>query len=255
MAKNLRLTDEQKKKLLKEFTKALDEPFDEGEFKFESKPEPVKAKAKLIFSMEAFSKIWYLVGTCDKEVGWHGTAHRGDEKYEYVVDDIFVYPQVVTGATVTTDQEKYQNWLMSLDDETFNNLRYQGHSHVNMGVSPSSVDKSLYSRLLDQLEDDMFYIFEIINKKGDETFIIYDYKENIIFETDDIDVYIMDGGFIDTIHENVNDEPVKTATTTTTQTTTKGTDYYNKQWWDDKNKEYGDYRKYYGSAAYWDDLY
>ena len=79
---------------------------------------------------------------------------------------------------------------MSHDDDVFNKIRMQGHSHVNMAVSPSSVDLSLYERLLDQLSSDMFYIFMIWNKRGEKTVKIYDIRENILFETADVTVTI-----------------------------------------------------------------
>ncbi|MDE6150096.1 MAG: hypothetical protein K2F81_08405, partial [Ruminococcus sp.] len=91
-------------------------------------------------------------------------------------------------ATVNTDQEKYEMWLMGHDDDVFNNIRMQGHSHVNMGVTPSTVDTSLYERILDQLDDTMFYIFMIWNKKKDKTVKIYDLKKNVLFDTSDVTV-------------------------------------------------------------------
>ena len=69
----------------------------------------------------------------------HGTVLRTEnsksDSNEFIVEDIFVYPQEVTGSTVTTDQEAYSKWLYELDDDIFNNLRMQSHSHCNMGVS------------------------------------------------------------------------------------------------------------------------
>ena len=83
-------------------------------------------------------------------------------------------------------------WLMNHEDDVFNNIRMQGHSHVNMGVTPSGVDNSLYERILEQLDDEMFYIFLIYNKKGDKTFKIYDLAKNILFETGDVTVKVLD---------------------------------------------------------------
>lgn len=153
-------------------------------------------RATLYFTEMAYTKMLYLVREFDKEVAWHGLARRGEDpdKDEYYIYDILVYPQEVTGATVNTDQEQYQMWLMSHDDSVFNNIRMQGHSHVNMGVSPSSVDNSLYERILDQLDDDMFYIFLIWNKRQEKTVKIYDLAKNILFETADVDVRVIDDG-------------------------------------------------------------
>jgi hypothetical protein len=84
---------------------------------------------------------------------------------------------------------------MDHDDDVFNNIRMQGHSHVNMSVSPSGVDTSLYERILNQLDDTMFYIFLIWNKRGEKTVKIYDLAKNILFETSDVDVHILGNGF------------------------------------------------------------
>ena len=40
-----------------------------------------------------------------------------------------------------------------------------GHSHVNMGTSPSATDTKLQEDHLAQLQDNDFYIFLIVNKK------------------------------------------------------------------------------------------
>lgn len=149
-------------------------------------------KATLIFTEKAYEKMMALVREFDKEIAWHGIAKRGDDptKDEYIVSDILVYPQSVSGANVTTDQERYQTWLMSHDDDVFNNIRMQGHSHVFMGTSPSSVDTTWYDSIIAQLDDTMFYIFLIWNKRGDKYIKIYDFAKNIIFDTSDVIVSI-----------------------------------------------------------------
>lgn len=148
-------------------------------------------RAKLGFSPAAFSKMMMLVQKFDSEVAWHGTARRSKKADNvFHIDDIFVYPQEVTGSTVNTDQLKYQQWLMSFDDETFNNIRMQGHSHVNMGTTPSGVDVTHQQSILGQLEENMFYIFMIWNKKYESTIKIFDLKNNTLYETADIDIFI-----------------------------------------------------------------
>lgn len=155
-----------------------------------------KRKATVYFTPEAWAKMVILIQEFDKEVAWHGVASRFEDADtdEYMISDILVYPQEVTGVTVNTDQEKYQMWLMQQDDEVFNNIRMQGHSHVNMSVSPSGVDLTHQEKILDQLDDDMFYIFMIWNKSFKHHTKIYDMRKNVLFETSDVDVKILDGG-------------------------------------------------------------
>lgn len=194
MSKMIKLTPEYIEQCKEEFVTALTTgKFSDGKVTFSRTLGVLDRKAKLYFTEVAWLKMKILVSDFDKEVAWHGIAHRGDEdKDEYFVTDILVYPQEVTGTTVTTDQEKYQTWLFEHDDEVFNNIRFQGHSHVMMGVTPSAVDNSLYERLLEQLDDEMFYIFMIINKKNDKHIKIFDMKKNVLFETTDVTVEVLD---------------------------------------------------------------
>lgn len=197
MAKIIKLTPGYIEDALAAFKESLNNSkLSDGQISFTKSFGNVDRKASVFFTELAWLKMQTLIREFDKEVAWHGIAKRGEdsEKDEYYITDILVYPQEVTGATVNTDQEKYQSWLMGHEDEVFNNIRMQGHSHVNMATSPSSVDTSLYDRILDQLDDDMFYIFMIWNKRGDKTIKIYDLAKNVLFDTSDCTVYILDDG-------------------------------------------------------------
>lgn len=194
MSKIIKMTQGGIEELCREFEATLRGiKLSDGKISFTKTFNNVDRKATLYFTEVAFLKQLALVREFDKEVAWHGVAKRcPDQKDAYIISDILVYPQEVTGATVNTNQQEYQNWLMSRSDEIFNHIRMQGHSHVNMSTSPSSVDISLYDRILEQLDDDMFYIFLIWNKKNEKTIKIYDLQENILFETADITVKILD---------------------------------------------------------------
>ena len=96
----------------------------------------------------------------------------------------------------------------------------QGHSHVNMSTTPSSVDTALYDQILDQLDDDMFYIFLIWNKKNDKTIKIYDMAKNVLFETSDITVSILSENesieeFLSDAKKLVQDKPTYVTVNTT----------------------------------------
>jgi hypothetical protein len=158
------------------------------EFKKEFKDD---RKAVVNFTEEAWGKMTTLVKMCDKEIGWEGIAKRcepTDGNATYIVEDILVYPQRVTGATVEADVTEYDKWKWELDDETFSNKRFHGHSHVNMGVTPSSTDLKMYQQQVDELGDDQFYIFMIINKKGDMTVKIYDKLDNAYYDSSEVTV-------------------------------------------------------------------
>lgn len=154
-----------------------------------------KGKAKLDFSEEAWVKMQMLVQEYGTEIAWHGVAHRNGDA-EYYISDILVYPQTVTGTKVDMDVDRYSEWLMdNCDDERFDHIYMQGHSHVNMGVTPSGTDLKHQEIILNQLSDDMFYIFLIWNKKGDKYIRIFDKAINTVFSTEDVEIEIFDGEY------------------------------------------------------------
>ena len=194
MSKIIKMTDEYREQLKREFAEVLLQArCTDGKLSFTRTFDAMENKANLFFSEKAWTKMWALIREFDKEVAWHGVAHRGDgEEDDYYIEDILVYPQEVTGATVNTDQERYQTWLYQFDDDIFNNIRMQGHSHVNMPTTPSGVDITHQEKILEQLDDDMFYIFLIYNKRGDHTIKIYDLAKNTLFENKDVTVQIIE---------------------------------------------------------------
>lgn len=229
MAKRIKFTPEDIEATVLEFRESL-KTIPDGKISFTKTLGTISRKATVFFSELAWLKMQGLIWNFDKEVAWHGVATRGTDENEddYYINDIIVYPQEVTGATVTTDQVKYQSWLYALNDDTFNNLRFQGHSHVNMGTTPSGVDTNLYNEILSQLNADMFYIFMIWNKRGEKTIKIYDLKKNLYFDTSDVTVKVIQGeigveAFISEAKRQVQDKPVTPAPTYTS--------YYNYGSW------------------------
>lgn len=147
-------------------------------------------KARVYISAIAYLKMMLYVRDTSTEIAWHGTVTRHG-KNVFHITDVMLYPQTVSGATVNTDQDKYNEWIQELDDDTHNSMRFQGHSHVNMGVTPSGTDMAFYNDILQVLPNDDYYIFMIMNKQGNMTLLIYDLAENIIYETADIDCSII----------------------------------------------------------------
>jgi len=141
-------------------------------------------KAKIFFTAKAYIKMRSLVDTTSSEIGWHGIVEHNESGY--FITDIIVYPQEVSGVTVTTDETEYMKWLYDFEDDVFNKIRMQGHSHVNMGVTPSGVDTTFYDATVAQLAKDDYYIFIITNKSGSTNAWIYDKAQNVIYDPEDI---------------------------------------------------------------------
>ena len=144
---------------------------------------------KISFTEQAYLKILQIIFATDLEIAWHGTVQVVDD-LEYVITDVLLYPQSATSTTVESDDDDYPSWLHNLDDETFNSIRMQGHSHVDMGVAPSQVDIMNQEDIMSQVKD--YYIFMIINRREDLTISLVDMKQGIMYENDDIDVYLPD---------------------------------------------------------------
>lgn len=149
-----------------------------------------KINPMLIINPLVYRKMRTLIDSQNSEVAWHGFVKRSAEDVYYWYD-ITVYPQYVTGVTVNPNEEEYAKWMMKqFELENFDDLKLHGHSHVNMGCSPSAVDMQLREDILKNLPKDSFYIFIIANKKESFTIELYDNKNQIIFDEKDIEVII-----------------------------------------------------------------
>lgn len=153
-------------------------------------------KMTVSFTAEAYIKMFAVIQDNNKEVAWEGSVERLDRDH-FLIHDIFVYPQNVTAATVDNEKkliEELSNdsfWKDDLSDEVYNSLRFQGHSHVMMDVSPSSIDIEHQKEIAESLNDDDFYIFLIANKKMDTKFIIYDRVTATMYENQNINYDIL----------------------------------------------------------------
>ena len=191
MPRPIVLTDKMKQKAKDDFAKMLDNTkMSDGKLNYSVNYKYENSGVIVWIAPEAYKKILALVMEFSDEVGWHGTVSRSDAN-EFVIEDVFVYPQEVTGSTVNTDQAEYSKWLYELNDDVFNKLRMQGHSHVNMGVCPSGVDDKHRQQILEQLDPDMFYVFMIWNKSLSVHTLVYDMARNVLYEDDDVDVMLL----------------------------------------------------------------
>ena len=191
MPRPIIMTDEMKQQAREDFESMLANlKMSDGKLKYNHNFNYEEGNTVVLLTPEAYRKIVTLVTEFSSEVAWHGTVSRSSDN-EFIIEDILVYPQEVTGSTVNTDQSEYTKWLYELNDSTFNRIRMQGHSHVNMGVSPSGVDDSHRQKILEQLDRDMFYIFMIWNKSLSIHTLIFDMANNILYEDKDVEVKLL----------------------------------------------------------------
>lgn len=231
MSKPIYFTPAMRQEVLEEFEAQLDSMnFVDGEIKYttsyywpaekDGRGKEIPDTVTVVFSKTAKAKQDILIQHFKTEIGWHGVVRRdAEDPTVFYVDDILVFPQRVTGATVTPDQAAYQEWLMKLPDEQFQTCRYHGHSHVEMAVSPSGTDNQFQKdtvnqyrgagmkpeaqeAFLESLGDSAFYIFMIWNKRGDVNARVYDIQNNKFYsgkevvlqweEDEELDAFLKD---------------------------------------------------------------
>ena len=195
MSRPYKITEAHRQQILQDFYEALvKNPITNGTLTYSKTLDC--GKATILFTPKAYMKQAALVRETSSEIGWHGVVRRAEsDERTFIVEDIFVYPQKVTGTSINPDQQEYNDWQDSFDDDTFNAMRFHGHSHVNMGVFSSSVDDGYQNGLIEQLGPEMFQIFMILNKRGEHWQRIVDLKNNIVFDTADIQIGLTDCGF------------------------------------------------------------
>ena len=156
-------------------------------FKQRSNP---KTDVKIIFDMPtvyikptAYAKMAHLVDLVDKEVGWLGTAYKTENNGVIVIEDVILFHQEVNSTTCEITPEglsEFAEELLQLESglEKWNNIKLWGHSHVNMGVSPSTQDDKQMEVFADHNE---WFLRIIANKSGELKVDLFDYKANISY--------------------------------------------------------------------------
>jgi len=189
--KKLKLSPQDKEKLLAEFSEqieAYEDDMTEDTISFEKKfKAPAKDKITIVFTPEAYLRSQMLVKSFAGEVGWNGLMQKVDDR-KYRVYDIMVYPQVVNGAR-TLDPTVTNEWYDKYDD-VLDYMFYQAHSHVNMSTSPSSTDTQNQVNMVKNMQGSGFRLFQIWNKQGDINSFFYDIDNNLLYDRDDIIIEI-----------------------------------------------------------------
>lgn len=209
MSKPIKLTEENIAEAIEKFTSAIrGKKFRDGKIDYKASFDyDGDDKVYVNFKEKAFLKMYFLLQEYNSEVAWHGLVKRIDDTH-FQIADIVVYPQEVTGATVSgASPAIYSQWLqetvMAIDDDSSLQLKMQGHSHVNMLPTPSRTDIADQNKILEEISNDSYYIFMIFNKSLKHTIIIFDLKNNIMYEDKDVIVTIGDydyKGFIEESH-------------------------------------------------------
>jgi len=142
------------------------------------------------YTPTAWFTIQHLVDIAPKEVGWLGIVEPLDSG-DYLITDIHIPEQTVTAAETDIDSDAMMDLYNELlaDDVDTSKLYYWGHSHVNMGVSPSLQDEI---QIEEYLESCPIFIRGIYNKKGASKVDIFDKNLNVVHQCVDNTIMIPD---------------------------------------------------------------
>lgn len=141
---------------------------------FTPKVELVAGLPRVLVSREAYEDMFLLVEEVDKEVGWLGAVRRIGR--DFLIEEVFLFDQEVHATTceITPDglAEMAQELISSRPDgmDICNRLWFWGHSHVNMGTSPSGQDETQLRELASNAGE--VFIRGILNKSGRMEFTI-----------------------------------------------------------------------------------
>lgn len=132
------------------------------------------------YTIEVHQKMRHIVDKCPLEVGWMGLVENPSEGV-YVITDIFVPRQEVTAAETDIDSEAMMELAMELIEKGVDTSKLYAwyHSHVNMGVTPSSQDEAQVEEFLESCP---VFIRGILNKRGDSKVDVY-YRDHGIAYT------------------------------------------------------------------------
>lgn len=106
----------------------------------------------------------------NKEVSWFGVVNKKKNGYHLV--DILFPPQENSATFVTTKDDEYPEWMFKniTKKGLATKIRLHGHTHPNMGVSPSATDITQFDTLLKEVE---YMIQFIINEKLDTHCLVF----------------------------------------------------------------------------------
>lgn len=192
----------------------------------------------IYITTNAYQKINTLVKEFSSEVAWHCLVEHQEGTNIYLIYDVLVFPQEVTGTTANGIDGEYEMWLATLPDEQFDNLRCHMHSHVNMGTTPSGIDENYYNNLMTQVRD--YYITMIVNKKHEYYLRFYDKANNIVYVDKELIICFEDGTPLDAWYDSIKDV-VKEKTYTSSYLSKKDKDDEKESGWDRRGNPYDDY--------------
>lgn len=130
---------------------------------------------KIFLSKEAYEDMYFLVDEAQNEIVWLGNVEKISN--DFLIKEIFLLKQEADATFCEISANDLANWAQTIlaersdGIEIINSIRFWGHSHVNMGTSPSGQDVEQLEILSGSCDD--FFIRGILNKSGRMEFTIF----------------------------------------------------------------------------------
>jgi hypothetical protein len=201
-----------------------------------------KRNYRVLVDQMAKDKIDAIINLCNEEVGFLGCVERDDEVF--YITDVYLFEQEVSSTTCELDpvsQAKLVQEIMCKNDsdtaiKLVNSMRFWGHSHVRMGVTPSNQDDRQIEELVQDCDD--FFIMGIFNKRGETYFEIHLVSEQIIISEVPMLVYSPERVLIeDQIKKELEDKLTVKKYQYNHFMSNKKYDYYQKSYKDNGHKK------------------
>lgn len=172
----------------------------------------------VIIEAEAHGKMMALIQTCDIEIGWMSSVTRCEVTGDFHINDVYVPLQECSAATTDITAEGDAALMMELIEagkmDEINALRCWGHSHVDMGVSPSNTDETQTEEFCGRFTD--HFIRVIGNKYGDLMCHVYLIGQGITLNNPDLVVKTNDVDYTDWAKEQIKTKVTQQVWTTKT---------------------------------------
>ena len=155
------------------------------------KKDEIKMKTPYItIPKHIFNEMLQLIRANDKEIMLLGFVDKTETEgtVRYNIADFVIPPQDSnSSAFVTTNDEEYAKWIITLPREQRKRLKCHIHSHPNMSPTPSGTDIDTINDKIENIDD--FYIRIIANQDGEFYIELFDIENRQNYKK--LELYIL----------------------------------------------------------------
>lgn len=162
----------------------------------------------LIIPSSVEDKIFTATNYVESEIAWFGVV-KELRPLEFFLEDILIFPQTVTGVTVETDEAEFAKWMANLSDDEYSKLKFHCHSHVKMSTTPSATDQKYYKSQIENMDNDDYKIFMIVNQWLQYDAVLVDKKHKIYYPDCKYEIHIGSDSTIGQIYKYVKEAPAE----------------------------------------------